>query len=357
MKFTLIKQTKQGRAGLLHTARGEVETPAFMPVGTRGSIKGIDPNILRRLGFEMILANAFHLQMRPTTRIIAELGGLHRFMGWEKPILTDSGGFQVWSLAGLRKVGEDGVEFRSPIDGTKALLTPQSSIVAQRQLGSDIAMVLDECPPFDAPPAAVDSAVTLNAKWAELCLEQWRLDSSGGESGIFAIIQGALHEELRRKSADLSLKIGGFDGYAIGGLSVGEPSARMLEVAAFTADLLPKNKPRYLMGVGRPGELAAAVTSGVDMFDCVLPTRSGRFGKAFTENGELNLRNARFAKDDDPVGEGCPCPTCSRFSRAYVRHLLQAGEMLGGILLTIHNLHFYRALMVDLRRKIMAEGG
>lgn len=350
MKFTLIKQTKQGRAGILHTAHGDVETPMFMPVGTRGSVKGIAPSTLKQLGFEMILANAFHLQLRPTTKRVAVLGGLHRFIGWDKPILTDSGGFQAWSLANLRKIDRGGVEFRSPIDGEKLRLTPKSSIVAQRQLGSDIAMVLDECPRFDAPPAAVDRAVTLSAEWAALCLAEWR---KGDNGGIFAIIQGALREELRRKSVELSLQIGGFDGYAIGGLSVGEPSPQMLETAAYTAALLPKDKPRYLMGVGRPRELETAVKNGIDMFDCVLPTRSGRFGKAFTADGELNLRNSRFAEDGKPIAVGCPCPTCSQFSRAYIRHLLQVGEMLGGILLSIHNLHFYKNLMVGLRRRIV----
>ncbi len=356
MRFTLIKETNQGRAGILHTPHGDVETPAFMPVGTMGSVKGIDPEIIEGLGFKMILANALHLQLRPGAEKIAKLGGLHKFVGWDKPILTDSGGFQVWSLAGLRKISERGVEFRSPFDGSKLLLTPESSVRHQQLMGVDVAMVLDECPNGDEK--AVAAAVSLSADWAEICLRRWRR-SDHGASGLFAIIQGGTSEQLRRQSVELSLNAAekdgeGFDGYAIGGLSVGEATKQTAATTAFTAALLPKEKPRYLMGMGRPEELAEAVKNGVDMFDCVLPTRGGRFGKAFTAEGELNLRNARFGGDEDPPELGCSCPTCRRFSRAYIRHLLMTGEMLGGILLTVHNLAFYRRLMVDLRRKILA---
>ena len=368
MSWTILKTKHKARAGILKTAHGEIKTPAFMPVGTYGAVKGIEPSYLE--DFDIILANALHLEFRPSSEHIAKMGGLHKFIGWDKAILTDSGGFQVWSMARLRKLTPEGVEFSSPTDGAKLFLTPQKAVENQRNLGSDIAMVLDHCPPFDAPKAGLKQAVELSAQWAKRGLVHWH--SQPATNKLFAITQGGLDPDLRKLSVQLSTDTenspitpnkpasggntsggSGFDGYAIGGLSVGEDSTQMLEIAELTADLLPTQKPRYLMGVGRPEELTKAVKSGIDLFDCVLPTRSGRFGKAFTTEGELNLRNSKFKGDTNPLQQGCRCPACQKFSRGYIRHLLQVGEMLGGILLSLHNLTFYGEHMRKLREEIL----
>jgi queuine tRNA-ribosyltransferase len=339
------------RTGVIHTPRGDVHTPGFMPVGTAGSVKAMLPESVRVTGAEIVLGNTYHLMLRPGAERIARLGGLHRFMGWERPILTDSGGFQVMSLANLREISDDGVRFRSHIDGAEEFLSPERAMEIQRLLGSDIQMVLDECPPFPSTEARMEQSVARSMRWAA------RSKAAFGEQtgrACFGIVQGGTFSHLRERSAQQLLAIG-FDGYAVGGLAVGEGQAAMLETLEATVPLLPADRPRYLMGVGKPDDLVGAVLRGIDMFDCVLPTRSGRNGQAFTWRGTLNLRNARHAEDSDPLDPACRCPACRQFSRAYLHHAVKANEIIASMLLTWHNLTFYQDLMTALRGAV-AEG-
>jgi len=347
--FTLDAQEGLARAGRLTTAHGVVETPVFMPVGTRATVKAVDPRELEQLGAQVILGNTYHLYFRPGAELVEELGGLHRFMGWERSLLTDSGGFQVFSLAETRKIDEDGVTFRSVYDGSPARFTPELAMAVQASLGSDIAMAFDECPPAGAPRADLERAVERTARWAERCVAAPR---PGGQLR-FGIVQGGTDRELRARSAGHLTGLP-FEGYAIGGLSVGEERELMFDVTASTAALLPLERPRYFMGIGDPEGILRVIGAGVDMFDCVLPTRLGRTGSATTWEGRLNLRNARFARDDGPLQEGCPCPACTRFSRAYIRHLVTQDELLGLRLLTLHNLSFLLELCREARAAILA---
>jgi queuine tRNA-ribosyltransferase len=348
-EFTLEAGDGDARAGRLTTAHGELETPVFMPVGTRATVKAVDPRELEQLGAQIILGNTYHLHFRPGAELIGELGGLHRFMGWERPILTDSGGFQVFSLAQTRKIDADGVTFRSVYDGTEARFTPELAMAVQAELGSDIAMAFDECPPAGAPRADLERAVERTSRWAERCVAAPRPDGQLR----FGIVQGGTDLELRSRSAGQLTSLP-FDGYAIGGLSVGEERELMFDVTASSAALLPAARPRYFMGIGDPEGILRVIGAGVDMFDCVLPTRLGRTGSATTWDGRLNLRNARFSRDDAPLQEGCPCPACARFSRAYVSHLIRQDELLGMRLLTLHNLSFLIELCRAARLAILA---
>ena len=349
MKFELLENDGSARRGRLTFDRGTVETPAFMPVGTYGTVKAMTPEELRDIGAEMILGNTFHLMLRPGTDIIAAHGDLHDFMGWSGPILTDSGGFQVFSLAELRKLSEDGVTFASPVDGSRVFLGPEESMAVQRALGSDIVMIFDECTPYPASENEARQSMQRSLRWAE------RSKRAHGDNpaALFGIVQGGMYPELRRDSAGGLLEIG-FDGYAIGGLSVGEPEAERERILEATCPLLPDDRPRYLMGVGRPQDLVAAVARGVDMFDCVLPTRNARNGHLFTSQGVVRIRNARYAHDTGPVDPECDCYTCRRFSRAYLRHLERCNEILGHRLATLHNLHYYQSLMRRMRQAIEA---
>jgi queuine tRNA-ribosyltransferase len=336
------------RAGVLHTTHGDVPTPAFMPVGTKGSVKAVDPDELRTLGAKIVLGNTYHLHFRPGSELIAELGGLHRFMGWDGPILTDSGGFQVFSLRDtLLAVDEEGVTFRSVYDGSPARFTPESVAAIQAGLGSDVAMCLDVCPPAGVPQPELAEAVRLTTAWAE---RQREAESAPGQL-LFGITQGAADPDLRRRSIEEITALD-FDGYALGGLSVGESRERMFEAVGWAAPLLPDDRPRYFMGIGDPEGILEVIERGVDMFDCVLPTRMGRTGTALTATGRLNLRNAQFARDPRPLDENCSCPACSRFSRAYVRHLVNQQELLGLRLLTLHNLSFLLELTAGARAAI-----
>jgi len=336
------------RTGILKTPRGDIRTPAFMPVGTAGSVKAMLPQSVRETGADVVLGNTYHLMLRPGAERIARLGGLHTFMGWERPILTDSGGYQVMSLTKLRKLDEDGVRFRSHIDGSEHFLSPERAMEIQRLLGSDIQMVLDECPPFPATRAQMETSVGLTERWAKRSRAAF-----GAQDGraCFGIVQGGVFADLRARSLD-GLQAIGFDGYAVGGLAVGEPQAAMFETLDATVPLLPRDRPRYLMGVGKPDDIAGAVLRGIDMFDCVMPTRSGRNGQAFTRRGPLNLRNARHAEDPAPLDEACRCPACRGFSRAYLHHVVKAGEIVAAMLLTWHNLTYYQDLMAELRAAI-----
>ena len=352
--FTLLKADggTAARRGLLRTLHGDVETPVFMPVGTQATVKATFPRTLKEVGAQIILGNTYHLKLRPGSALIRELGGLHRFMGWDRPILTDSGGYQVFSLSKLRKVTDDGVTFRSHLDGEKVFLGPKEAMAVQIDLGSDIAMVLDECPAHDAGAAELESAVGRTLRWAEQSLEH--AESQGfRDSGhhVFGIVQGGSHEALRRRCAE-ALAALEFPGYAIGGVSVGESEAKILEQAEMTAGLLPVEKPRYVMGVGTPPQLLRMIAMGVDLFDCVMPTRAARHGTAYTPEGRLNMKNKRWKRDDRPLVDGSPNYTCARFSRAYLRHLVSANEPLGGMLLTLHNLWFYLDLMRRAREHI-----
>ncbi len=351
-RFELLGTDGAARRGRLFTAHGPAETPAFMPVGTVGTVKGMLPDNVRGTGAEIVLGNTYHLMLRPGAARVERLGGLHRFMDWPGPILTDSGGFQVMSLGDLRKMDERGVVFRSHIDGAKLDLTPERSVEIQRQLDSTITMVLDECTPYPVDEKTAAESMRLSMRWARRCRDAF-VEREG--YALFGIVQGSTFPDLRAESA-ASLIETGFDGYAIGGLAVGEGQAAMFGALDFTAPHLPDEKPRYLMGVGRPDDIVGAVARGVDMFDCVLPTRSGRTGKAFTRRGELNIRNARHAEDTRPVEEDCVCPACTRFSRAYLHHLFKAEEMLGPILLSWHNLQHFQTLMADIRQAIEAGG-
>ena len=349
MKFELLQSEGAARRGRLTFERGTVETPVFMPVGTYGTIKAMTPEELHELGAEIILGNTFHLMLRPGTEIIQAHGDLHDFMHWEGPILTDSGGFQVWSLGELRKISEEGVRFNSPVDGSKVFLGPEESIAVQHALGSDIIMIFDECTPYPATEEEARESMELSLRWAARC-KQAHGDHA---SALFGIVQGGMYPQLREISLAGLTEIG-FDGYAIGGLSVGEPKDEMLHVLDTLTPHMPQDKPRYLMGVGTPEDLVEAVRRGVDMFDCVLPTRNARNGYLFTSTGMVRIRNSQFQRDTRPLDEHCDCYTCRNYSRAYLRHLDKAGEILGSRLNTIHNLYYYQKLMRGLRDAIAA---
>ncbi|MDX1483640.1 MAG: tRNA guanosine(34) transglycosylase Tgt [Alphaproteobacteria bacterium] len=349
--FDLLGRSGAARRGRIACAHGTVETPAFMPVGTAATVKALRPEDLRAAGAEMILANTYHLMLRPGAEVIEGLGGLHRFMNWPGPILTDSGGFQVMSLSELRKITEAGVTFRSHIDGTMYDLTPERAVDIQHRLDADVTMVLDECTPFPVTEDEAAVSMRLSMTWAQRSKDAF-LARPG--YGLFGICQGGVYPELREESAKALAAIG-FDGYAIGGLAIGEGQEVMLATLTATLPHLPDAAPRYLMGAGTPSDLIAAVALGVDMFDCVLPTRSGRTGKGFTRLGEINIRNARHARDPRPLDAECPCPACTGFSRAYIHHLFRNDEMLGGMLLTAHNVHFYQDLMAALRAAIKGD--
>ncbi len=339
----------RARAGVLHTAHGEVPTPVFMPVGTAGTVKGMTADGVRSTGARMVLGNTYHLMLRPGAERVARLGGLHALMDWHGPILTDSGGFQVMSLAGLRKMDEDGVTFRSHVDGSRHRLTPERSIEIQHLLGADVTMCFDECTPFPATEEEAARSMRLSMRWAARSRQAF---TPRAGHGLFGIVQGSVYEGLRAESVAALTAIG-FEGYAIGGLAVGEGQAEMFRVLDFTAPMLPEGQARYLMGVGMPSDLLGAVRRGVDMFDCVIPTRSGRMGRAYTSRGNLNLRNARHADDGRPLDPACGCPACRRHSRAYIHHLLKCEEMLGPILLTWHNIQYYQDLMARMRAAIL----
>lgn len=348
VKFDRLGQDGKARRGRLHTAHGVIDTPAFMPVGTAGTVKCMMPGSVSETGAQILLGNTYHLMLRPGAERIAELGGLHKFMNWDKPILTDSGGYQVMSLSKLRKITEDGVTFQSHIDGRKFNLTPEESIRIQHLLDSNITMAFDECTPFPVEKDVAAESMRMSMRWAGRSSEAF-VERPG--YGLFGIQQGSVFEDLRQESAEKLVGIG-FDGYAIGGLAVGEGQDQMFKVLDFAPDMLPDDKPRYLMGVGKPGDIVGAVTRGVDMFDCVLPTRSGRNAQAFTRRGPVNLKNARHAADTRPLDEECGCPACTDYSRAYLHHLFKAGEVLGLMLLTWHNVHYYQELMAGLRNAI-----
>ena len=353
-RFTFAVEAVDGaaRTGAISMYRGQIRTPAFMPVGTAATVKAMKPETVRKTGADIILGNTYHLMLRPGAERVAKLGGLHKFMNWDRPILTDSGGYQVMSLSDLRKLTEKGVEFRSHIDGSKHMLTPERSMEIQRLLGSDIVMAFDECPRADRPRDEIAASMEMSMRWAQRSREGF---NAGGEhaerSALFGIQQGALDEDLRKISADKLADIG-FDGYAIGGLAVGEGQEAMFATLDFAPAQLPQDRPRYLMGVGKPDDLVGAVERGVDMFDCVLPSRSGRNGQAFTWSGPMNLRNARFAEDADPLDNRCTCDTCNTYSRAYLHHLVKSQEILGAMLMTEHNIAFYQQLMQAMRDAI-----
>lgn len=350
--FTISATDGKARTGKIAMQRGEIRTPAFMPVGTAATVKAMKPEAVRATGADIILGNTYHLMLRPGAERVARLGGLHHFMNWERPILTDSGGYQVMSLSDLRKLTEQGVEFRSHIDGSKHMLTPERSMEIQHLLGSDIVMAFDECPRADRPRDEIAASMELSMRWAKRSREGFDAgEEHASRAALFGIQQGALDEDLRRISAD-KLRDIGFDGYAVGGLAVGEGQEAMFGVLDHAPDMLPADRPRYLMGVGKPDDLVGAVERGIDMFDCVLPTRSGRNGQAFTWDGPLNLRNARHAEDTGPLDIRCACSACSSYSRAYLHHLHKSGEILGAMLVTEHNLAFYQALMQGMRAAI-----
>jgi queuine tRNA-ribosyltransferase len=350
--FSISATDGAARTGSIAMEPGEIRTPAFMPVGTAATVKAMRPEEVLASGADIILGNTYHLMLRPGAERVAKLGGLHEFMGWERPILTDSGGYQVMSLSDLTKVTEEGVSFASHIDGSRHMLSPERSVEVQRLLGSDIVMQFDQLVPTTSTAEAQREAMERSIRWAKRSREEFDRGGDHAErSAILGIQQGALDEQLRRASAEALIDIG-FDGYAVGGLAVGEGQEAMLGCLDFAVDMLPRDKPRYLMGVGKPDDIVEAVVRGIDMFDCVLPTRSGRTGQAFTADGPLNLRNARFAEDREPIDPGCPCPACTSFSRAYIHHLVKSGEILGAMLMTQHNLWFYQRLMQGLRDAI-----
>ncbi|MEO1456624.1 MAG: tRNA guanosine(34) transglycosylase Tgt [Pseudomonadota bacterium] len=350
-RYTITARDGRARTGTVQTTRGQIRTPAFMPVGTAATVKAMRPESVAETGADIILGNTYHLMLRPGAERIAGLGGLHRFMNWQSPILTDSGGFQVMSLSGLRKLTEEGVTFASHIDGSRHMLSPESSMEIQRLLGSDIVMAFDECTPWPADEATAKSSMELSMRWAARSREAF-----GSRSGhaLFGIQQGSVYPDLRAASAEALTGIG-FDGYAIGGLAVGEGQELMFGVLDYAPGQLPEDRPRYLMGVGKPEDIVGAVERGVDMFDCVLPTRSGRTGQAFTRRGDINLRNARHRDDPRPLDPDCTCPCCTGYSRAYLHHAHRSGEIIASMLLTWHNLHFYQEMMAGLSRAI-AEG-
>jgi queuine tRNA-ribosyltransferase len=347
MQFEVLATDGAARRGKLALPHGVVDTPAFMPVGTYGTVKALSPQDLEQVGAQIVLGNTFHLWLRPGVGVIEAHGGLHRFMGWNGPILTDSGGFQVYSLGAMRRITEEGVRFRSPVDGEPCFLTPEESMRIQRALGADIVMVFDECTPYPAGYDQARDSMRLSLRWAA----RSRRAHEGNANALFGIVQGGVHEPLRDESA-AGLKDIGFDGYAIGGLSVGEPRREMLRVLAHTAPQLPADRPRYLMGVGTPQDIVTAVASGIDLFDCVLPTRNARNGWCYTRRGVVKLRNARYRNEVKPLDEECACYTCRHFTRAYLHHLQRVNEMLGARLNTLHNLHYYQELMRGLRAAI-----
>ena len=353
--FRIAATDGAARTGAISMMRGEIRTPAFMPVGTAATVKAMKPEAVRASGADILLGNTYHLMLRPSAERVAKLGGLHKFMNWNRPILTDSGGYQVMSLSDLTKVTEDGVTFKSHLDGSRHMLSPERSMEVQRLLGSDIVMAFDELVPTTSTEKQQREAMERSMRWAKRSRDAF---DQGGEhaasAALFGIQQGALDETLRKQSADALIDIG-FDGYAVGGLAVGEGHDAMMACLDFAPGQLPVDQPRYLMGVGKPDDIVEAVRRGIDMFDCVLPTRSGRNGQAFTADGPINMRNARFAEDQNPIDPDCACPTCGSYSRAYVHHLVRSGEILGAMLMTEHNLWFYQALMQGLRDAI-AEG-
>ncbi|WP_434621976.1 tRNA guanosine(34) transglycosylase Tgt [Tabrizicola sp. M-4] len=346
--FSVHATDGRARTGVIQTTRGEIRTPAFMPVGTAATVKAMLPESVRATGADILLGNTYHLMLRPTAERIARLGGLHRFMNWERPILTDSGGFQVMSLASLRKLTEEGVRFSSHVDGSRHMLTPERSMEIQKLLGSDIVMCFDECPALPATEAEVAKSMRLSMRWA-----QRSRDAFGDRPGhaLFGIMQGGVTRELREESA-AALQAIGFDGYAVGGLAVGEGQEAMFDVLDYAPGFLPEDKPRYLMGVGKPDDIVGAVERGIDMMDCVLPSRSGRTGQAWTRRGQVNIKNARHQDDPRPLDEDCTCPACRGYSRAYLHHVFKSGEIIASMLLTWHNLHYYQELMQGLRDAI-----
>ena len=352
LDFRISATDGAARTGVLTLSRGEVRTPAFMPVGTAATVKAMKPEAVRETGADIILGNTYHLMLRPTAEMVARLGGLHKFMNWPRPILTDSGGFQVMSLAKLRKITEDGVAFQSHVDGSRHMLSPERSMEIQCLLGSDIVMAFDECTPWPATHEMAAGSMQLSMRWARRSRDAFdELDGNGAGSALFGIVQGSTYQDLRRQSAD-ALRDIGFEGYAIGGLAVGEGADVMFEVLDYTTGMLPNDRPRYLMGVGKPSDIVGAVKRGVDMFDCVLPTRSGRNAQAFTRRGTVNMKNQRHRQDPRPLDENCRCSACGSYSRAYLAHLIRSREMLGAMLLTEHNLTYYQDLMQGLRDAI-----
>jgi len=349
MQFDLLAREGEARRGRLTLAHGTIETPVFMPVGTYGSVKAMAPNELADMGAQIVLGNTFHLWLRPGLEVIRAHGGLHRFMGWDKPILTDSGGFQVFSLGELRKISEDGVKFASPINGDKLFMRPEDSMQIQHVLDSDIVMIFDECTPYPADLAQAGDSMRLSLRWARRSRAEH--DRLGNPNALFGIVQGGMHEKLRDESL-AGLNDIGFDGMAIGGLSVGEPKEDFLRILAHTAPRLPAHKPRYLMGVGTPEDLMCAVAQGIDLFDCVMPTRNARNGHLFTRHGDIRIKNAAYRFDTRPIDEGCDCYCCRHFTRAYLHHLHRCKEILGARLNTLHNLHYYQTLMRELREAI-----
>jgi queuine tRNA-ribosyltransferase len=350
--FSISATDGAARTGAIAMQRGEIRTPAFMPVGTAATVKAMKPEAVRTSGADIILGNTYHLMLRPGAERVARLGGLHRFMGWDGPILTDSGGYQVMSLSELTKISEEGVRFKSHLDGSMHMLSPERSIEVQRLLDADIVMAFDECTPFPATEEQAEASMERSMRWAKRSRDAF---DAGGEhaerAALFGIQQGSMFEPLRRRSSEALLEIG-FDGHAIGGLAVGEGQDEMCRVLDFAVDMLPADAPRYLMGVGKPDDIVEAVWRGIDMFDCVLPTRSGRTGQAFTADGPINIRNARFAEDREPLEPSCPCPTCATWDRAYIHHLVRSAEILGAMLMTEHNLWFFQRLMAGLRGAI-----
>lgn len=352
--FTLLATdpASKARAGVLRTRRGEIQTPVFMPVGTQGTVKAVSPRELRELGAQVILGNTYHLHVRPGEKLIRRLGGLHRFNGWDRPILTDSGGFQVFSLAKLRKVTEEGVHFQNHLDGTPTFIGPERSMEIQRDLGSDIVMIFDECPPFPCPEDEAARSLDLTLRWAQRCKDWWAQQPEEERPLVFGIVQGSSYQALRERSARALVDIG-FDGYAVGGVSVGEPEPEMMKAVEWAEPHLPADRARYAMGLGTPPQMIEMIARGIDMFDCVLPTRLARNGTAFTRHGTIALKNSGFAEDPGPIEEGCACHACTDFSRAYIRHLIKAEEILGLRLVSLHNLHFYLNLLRTARERIL----
>jgi len=352
--FTLLHTdpTSKARAGILHTRRGDVETPVFMPVGTQATVKAVSPDELRTMGARIILSNTYHLHVRPGEKVIAEMGGLHRFMAWDRAILTDSGGYQVFSLSKLRRITEEGVHIQNHLDGTPTFIGPETSMQIQRDLGSDVVMAFDECPPFPCSYEEAEKSLALTTRWERRSREWWRTQPEEGRPLLFGIVQGSSHADLRERAARSLVEIG-FDGYAVGGVSVGEPETEMMKAVESSIPFLPENAPRYAMGLGTPPQLVEMVARGIDMFDCVLTTRIARNGTAFTAKGTMNLKNAPYISDPLPIEEGCTCPACSNFSRSYLRHLVKAEEILGLRLISLHNLHFYLSLMRRMRGAIL----
>lgn len=350
--FDIHATDGQARTGVMRLKRGDVRTPAFMPVGTAGTVKAMMPEQVAQTGADILLGNTYHLMLRPGAERVESFGGLHKFMDWSGPILTDSGGYQVMSLASLRKMTEEGVTFSSHIDGSRHLISPEMSMDIQRRLGSDIVMAFDECTPYPCTHDEARASMELSMRWAKRSRAGFDDGSAHATSScLFGIQQGSMFEDLRKRSSDALIDIG-FDGYAVGGLAVGEGQEEMFRTLEFSAAMLPKDRPRYLMGVGKPSDLVGAVMRGVDMFDCVLPTRSARNGQAFTRYGAINLKNARHRDDPRPLDDSCGCAACTRFSRAYLHHLIKAGEILGAMLMTQHNLRYYQDLMADMRAAI-----